>query len=153
MQGFLNGIKLWGRQFGENDQKLDENYHISIFGASQLFGYWGNTPSPPNSGKPGMPCSSQGHSFLSTITLQFLFHFITWRILLLFNGVLFCLGGRYPITCRVFQMGSNCSRDNLGKMTKNCMKITKPVGEIFQVIPLGENLTCHVLFRDNFLLP
>ena len=40
VQGFPNGIDWWGGQFGQNGQKLHENYRISIFGSKQWRGTW-----------------------------------------------------------------------------------------------------------------
>ena len=41
-QGFPNGFDLWGGgQFGQNGQKLNENYKINLFGAKEWRGYWG----------------------------------------------------------------------------------------------------------------
>ena len=52
-QGFLNGVSLWEGQFGQNDQKLHEDYKINIFGAKQWETWgedwlWEDTLSPPH---------------------------------------------------------------------------------------------------------
>ena len=38
-QDFPNNIDYWGEQFGQNEQKLYENYKIGIFGSRK----WGRT--------------------------------------------------------------------------------------------------------------
>ena len=64
MQGFPNGGNWWGGQFGQNGQKLHENYKIGILGSKQWGRAWGNKPIfrvvggshpiPPTRGNPGM---------------------------------------------------------------------------------------------------
>ena len=46
-----------GGQFGQNDQKLLENYNISIFGSKQWLGTWGDKPIFPvvGGGVPPVP--------------------------------------------------------------------------------------------------
>ena len=43
VQGFPNGVDWCGGQFGENCQKLHENYKMVIFGSKQ-WGTWGDKP-------------------------------------------------------------------------------------------------------------
>ena len=51
-QDFPNSIDYWGEQFGQNEQKLYENYKIGIFGSRKwgedkpIFRVVGNPPSP-----------------------------------------------------------------------------------------------------------
>ena len=63
-QGFPNGVDWWGAQFGQNCQKLHENYKSGIFGSKQWGETWGEQanfsgmgggaipPVPPTRGNP-----------------------------------------------------------------------------------------------------
>ena len=41
--GFPIRVQLAGEHFGQNDQKLHENYKINIFGAKHWAGAWGES--------------------------------------------------------------------------------------------------------------